>query len=350
MKRALVLAAGGVTGALYEVGVLRALEEEVGAPDELFDLFLGVSAGASVAAFVAQGVRPSRLYQALLEGDDPLLPLRQEDVVPFDIRQAVRLAATGGRLLFRAAVGLLRRRGPVVAELASLLPAGLFSLDPYRRFLAAALTGAGLADDFRAVRRRLLIPATDLDSGDRVLLGAPPWDDVPISTAVAASSAIPAFFEPLAIRGRHLIDGNVGKVAHLDALIAEGASRVLVVSPVVPVRHGPDPCIVPGEGGGCGSLRERGMWAVRNQAWRIEQHVRLHLGIGRFRAENPGLEVALVEPPRHEATLFLTNPMSFAARREVLQAGHARGRDLIRTNASMAALFAGSASAATALS
>jgi hypothetical protein len=68
------------------------------------------------------------------------------------------------------------------------------------------------------------------------------------------------------------------------------------------------------------------------------------------RAENPGLEVALVEPPRHEATLFLANPMSFAGRREVLQAGHDRGRDLIRTNASMAALFAGSASAATALS
>jgi hypothetical protein len=45
MRRALVLAAGGVTGALYEV--LKALEEEVGPPGELFDLFLGVSAGAS---------------------------------------------------------------------------------------------------------------------------------------------------------------------------------------------------------------------------------------------------------------------------------------------------------------
>src|SRR5919201_553031 len=61
MKRALVLTAGGVTGALYEVGVLRALEEGVGPPAEAFDLFLGVSAGASVAAFVAQGILPSRL-------------------------------------------------------------------------------------------------------------------------------------------------------------------------------------------------------------------------------------------------------------------------------------------------
>jgi predicted acylesterase/phospholipase RssA len=333
MKRALVLAAGGVTGALYEVGVLRALEEELGAPEDLFDLFLGVSAGASVAAFVAQGVRPSRLFEALLSGDDPLLPVRQRDVVPFDLRHAARLAAAGSRLLFRAAAGLLRRRGPAVAELAALLPAGLFSLDPYRRFLAAALTGAGLADDFRVLRRRLLIPATDLDSGDRVLFGAPPWDDVLISTAIAASSAIPAFFEPLPIRGRHLIDGNVGKVAHLDALIAEGASRVLVVSPVVPVRNGPAPCIVPGESGVCGSLRDRGMWAVHNQAWRVEQHVRLHLGIGRFQAENTGLEIVLLEPPRSDGTLFLANPMSFAARREVLEAGYAQGRAFLAEHA-----------------
>ncbi len=44
MTRALVLAAGGVTGALFEVGVLRAVEEEHGPLHQLFDLFIGVSA------------------------------------------------------------------------------------------------------------------------------------------------------------------------------------------------------------------------------------------------------------------------------------------------------------------
>jgi NTE family protein len=326
MKRALVLTAGGVTGALYEVGALRALEEEVGPPEETFDLFLGVSAGASVAAFVAQGILPSRLYEALLQGNDSLLPLRQRDVVAWDARHGARLAGAGARLLTRVAFGFLRRRAPLFSDLAPLLPPGLFSLEPYRRFLAAALAGAGLTDDFRRLRRPLLIPATDLDSGERVLMGVPPWDDVPISTAIVASSAIPAFFEPLAIRGRHFIDGNVGHVAHLDALAAEGARSVLVVSPIAPVRNGPAPCIVPGERGACGSLRDRGMWTVHNQAWRVEHHVRLQLGIARARAEDPDVEVALLEPPREDATLFLANPMSFVARREVLEAGYAHGR------------------------
>ena len=68
------------------------------------------------------------------------------------------------------------------------------------------------------------------------------------------------------------------------------------------------------------------MWTVHGQAWRIEHHVRLHLGIARSRAEHPEVDVALLEPPRDDATLFLANPMSFVARREVLEAGYAHGR------------------------
>jgi len=247
-------------------------------------------------------------------------------LVAFDLRHAARLAWAGARLVARLALRLLRRGPPLLSDLAPLLPPGLFSLEPYRRFLARALAGAGLRDDSRQLSRRLLIPATDLDSGERVLLGAGPWDEVPISTAIAASSAIPAFFEPIGIRGRHFIDGNVGHVAHLDALVEHGARSVFVVSPIAPVRNGPAPCIVPGESGACGSLRDRGMWTVHGQAWRIEHHVRLHLGIAHSRAEHPEVDVALLEPPRDDATLFLANPMSFVARREVLEAGYAHGR------------------------
>ena len=44
-------------------------------------------------------------------------------------------------------------------------------------------------------------------------------DTVPLSHAVAASSAIPLFFRPVRIEGRDYIDGSVGKVAHLDLAI-----------------------------------------------------------------------------------------------------------------------------------
>jgi predicted acylesterase/phospholipase RssA len=329
MERALVLSAGGVTGALYEVGVLRAIEERHGPLHELFDLFIGVSAGATVAAFVSQGVSPARLHAALVAGDDPFFPLRQRDVAAMDLRRAARLAGTAARFAAHAFLRLLRAGGAAPPAPGPALPTGLLSIEPYRRFVAETLRAGGLSEDFRSFPRTLLVPATDLDAARRVVFGEPPWDDVPISTAVAASSAIPTFFEPVTVRGRHLIDGNVGKVAHLDLAIARGVRRVLVVSPLAPVVNGATACVVPGEDGTCRSLSERGFWAIHNQAFRIENQVRLHLGIGKFLSENPGLRVDLVEPDPADATLFLANPMSLAARREILESAYLQARRVL---------------------
>jgi predicted acylesterase/phospholipase RssA len=76
MTRALVLAAGGVTGALYEVGVVRAMEERHGSLLDRFDLFVGILAGASVAAFLAQGVSPTRFHPGEARRQQSRTPLR----------------------------------------------------------------------------------------------------------------------------------------------------------------------------------------------------------------------------------------------------------------------------------
>ena len=325
MTRALVLAAGGVTGALYEVGVLRGIEERLGPPHRIFDVFVGASAGASVAAFLSQGVLPSRLYRALLQGDDPVFPLQQRDVVELDMLQAARIARLGVRLIGRAFLDFFRRRAAAARGPADL-PAGFFSLESYRRFLAGTLAANDLSDDFRPLKKRLFIPATDLDSGHRVVFGRPPWDDVPISSAIAASSAIPVFFEPVPIRDRQFIDGNVGRAAHLDLAVELGATQVLVVSPLVPVENVPGQCLIPpGKGSRvCTSLRERGIWTILNQSTRIQHHARLHLAIAAVRAEHPEVDVRLVEPSHADATMFLANPMSLSARKQILEGAYAQ--------------------------
>jgi NTE family protein len=341
MNRALVLAAGGVTGALFEVGVLRAIEERHGPLHHLFDLFIGVSAGATVGAFVSQGVSPARLYAAVLSGGDPFFPLRQRDIAAMDLRRAARLAAAATRFAAGALARVIIGRTRAASRSGgAAVPAGLLSIEPYRRFVAETLRSGRLSDDFRSLARPLLVPATDLDSAQRVVFGEPPWDDVPISTAVAASSAIPVFFEPVAVRGRQLVDGNVGRVAHLDLAVSRGVRRVLVVSPLAPVENGGGPCVVPGEDGACLSLSQRGFWAIHNQAFRIENQVRLHLGIGKLVAETPGLEVDVIQPDRADATLFLANPMSLAARREILENAYAQAREALARRELGAALAA----------
>ncbi len=331
MARALVLTAGGVTGALYEVGVLRALEERYGPLLDHLDLVIGVSGGASVGAFVAQGVSPASLYQALLSGGDPLFPLQQRHLAAFDLARALRLGGAAARLALRALGRIFVPKVASPGGTHSGLPAGLFDTEPLRRFVADTLAQRGLSDDFRSLPRPLLIPATDLDGARRVTFGEAPWDDVPISTAVAASSAIPGFFEPVALRDRFFIDGNVGAVAHLDLVQARGIRDVVVVSPRAPVENVGGPCLIPGEHGTCLSLRERGLWTVHDQAMRIEHQDRLHLGVARFRLENPGTRVTVIEPGPADGALFLANPMSLAARKEVLEGGYARGRAAVAT-------------------
>ena len=43
----------------------------------------------------------------------------------------------------------------------------------------------------------------------RIVLGEGEWADVPISTGVAASGALPMIYEPVRINGREFIDGGI---------------------------------------------------------------------------------------------------------------------------------------------
>ena len=59
-KLGLVCAGGGVTGAIYEIGVLAALEDRLeGISLNDFDVFVGVSCGSYISALLANGDRKS---------------------------------------------------------------------------------------------------------------------------------------------------------------------------------------------------------------------------------------------------------------------------------------------------
>src|SRR6185369_5256667 len=74
VRRALVLAGGGITGGLYEIGALMALDALfVNTSVREFDLYVGTSAGAFVAALVANNVSPARIRDTL-EHDRRTLP------------------------------------------------------------------------------------------------------------------------------------------------------------------------------------------------------------------------------------------------------------------------------------
>jgi len=61
-KVALVCAGGGVTGAIYEIGCLRALDEILDRSLVDLDLYVGISGGAFVASLLASGISPRQMY------------------------------------------------------------------------------------------------------------------------------------------------------------------------------------------------------------------------------------------------------------------------------------------------
>src|SRR5262245_23518539 len=85
---ALLLCGGGILGASYEIGCLAALDRVLGGgfSTSAFDLYLAVSAGSIVAALLANGLDPTALRRAILEGESSAFGFRRSDVYGVDVR------------------------------------------------------------------------------------------------------------------------------------------------------------------------------------------------------------------------------------------------------------------------
>jgi NTE family protein len=211
VKRALVLAGGGVAGIAWELGVLRGLQDaDPGLADRVIaaDLIVGTSAGSAVAAQITSGTPLADLYD------------RQLDEASAEIEVELDMEALLAR--FTAAT------------------AGVTSLDEARRKIGAlALETETVAEEPRlaAVGARLpaptwpdravLLPAVDAETGETVVFTRD--SGVSLVDAVAASCAVPGIWPPVTINGRRYIDGGVRSITSAD--LAAGSDRVLVIVP-----------------------------------------------------------------------------------------------------------------------
>ena len=170
-KLGLALGSGGAKG-MALLGALKALEEE----KIEFDVVAGTSIGSVIGALYAKGYTVGDM-------------LRLKDSLGVRDPQNVIMFFLGGQGL----TGIMRR-----------------------------VTGGAYFDDlvkpFRAV-------ATDLVTGEEVDIGT---GDV--STAIAASSAIPPTFRPVERDGRRLVDGAYVNSVPADVVKSLGADRILAIN------------------------------------------------------------------------------------------------------------------------
>lgn len=341
-KIALSLSGGGLTGAFYEIGCLAALDDFLGLDFSStgFDTYIGVSAGASVSALLAKGIPARKIYWALLTDSDPALQFKRGDMY---VANRWGIFTSFFNVLFSVPayfVNCIRtgvRPSPFefMHWIEEQLPAGIFALEFYEKFFSKVLAAHGKTDSFADLNRELYIPATDLDLGTRRLFSNADGDSIPLSIAVAASSAIPLFFRPVKIEGRDYIDGSVGKVAHLDVAIKAGASTVLVINPMINISNDQSVVCIPRRDGKCARIREKGMSFIHDQATRIETRVRLDGEIRRYQVEYPQVKIYRIEPSSSEVMLFLHHAMSSGERERILRYGYSSMTSILKRRRSV---------------
>lgn len=330
----LAMAGGVVEGGFYEVGVLCALEEAVGGLAlEALDMYVGVSSGALLCALLANGVGPRTLSRAVVGEAGPGLDLRPE--VLFDpawgayARSVLRVP---GRLAgaVRQFVARPRDASPydLLMALGASVPAGLFAGRGVERYLEDALSAPGRTNDFRRLATRLRVVAVDLDTSALVDFGAPETAHVPISRAVRASVALPGLYEPVAIDGRHYVDGVARRTMHASVALKAGTQLLFCVNPIVPVD-------VRGAGGvtARGPLVAHGLPAVLSQTFRTLVHSRLTTAFAHYAHAYPDADVVLIEPAMTDHRLFFSNIFSFSNRRGVTEHAYQSTRRWLRANA-----------------
>ena len=305
--------------------------------------YVGVSAGGFIAAGLANGMTPKQLCSAFIENDSASEDLIRPGLFirPAWGEYARRTAALPGLFVQASLRFLFKRRALLSAFeiLGRALPTGLFSNAPLEAQMRRVLSAPGRSNDFRQLKRKLVLVATDLDSGEAAPFGQPGWDHVPISVAAAASAALPGLFPPVAIDGRWYVDGALKKTLHATVLLDMGLDLLFCLNPLVPFdathsRHrvlgSGDPRIP--------QLVVGGLPVVLSQTFRSLIHSRLELGMKGYEGSHPNTDIELFEPDHRDPEMFLANTFGYAQRRALAEHAYQRTRADLRSRRSTLAL------------
>ena len=344
----MALAGGGPVGGIYEVGAMAALAEAlVGVDFTDLDIYVGVSSGAFISATVANGLGPDKLSRMLVEDDsdevfDPEMLLRP--AFGEYLRRALALP-----VLFWSSLRQYLsdpwhlRLVEAFQGLSHAIPAGVFNSAGIDQLLRRLFSTGGRTNDFRQLKHRLFIVATDLDTGESIAFGSEGHDEVPISVAVQASAALPGLFPPVTIGDRFFVDGALIKTLHASVALQAGAELLICINPLVPfdsrlaakrpLHQNPTPAPE--------HLVDGGLPVVLSQTFRAIIHSRMRTGMDRYHHEFEGRDVVLFEPARDDADMFFTNVFSYRGRSRLCEHAYQRTRsELYRRRHELRPIFA----------
>jgi predicted acylesterase/phospholipase RssA len=222
-------------------------------------------------------------------------------------------------------------------RLSPALPAGVFSNQAVDTQLARLFSRPGRTNDFRKLKTKLTLVATNLDSGEAAPFGRPGWDHVPISQAVQASSALPGLFPPVEIDDQYYVDGALKKTMHASVALEDNVDLMICLNPLVPFdATAPQVAKVmqrglPTHKREIPRIVDGGLPAVLSQTFRSIIHSRMELGMKHYGRAYPHTDIILIEPDHRDPELYLANTFSYSQRRQLAEHAYQQTRQMLRS-------------------
>jgi NTE family protein len=317
----IAIAGGGPIGGMYELGALRALETAIEGLDlNRLDVYVGVSSGAFLAAGLVNRLSTAEICRIFITGNHPEIRFKPRMFLkPAFMEYGKRVTAMPGLAFDWWKSLIIDPSGVQMSELVtrftSAVPTGLFDNAPIERFLREVFTGPGRNNDFRKLERPLYVVAVDLDRGQAVRFGSEGWDDVPISQAVQASSALPGLYPPVEIKGGHYVDGALRRTMHASVVLDHGIDLMIGLNPFVPFNAKSKS----GKVEHTSKLADGGLLMVLSQTFRTLLQSRMQVGLEKYARQYPETDQLVLEPDEDDAEMFFTNVFSYSARHRVCE-------------------------------
>jgi hypothetical protein len=173
--------------------------------------------------------------------------------------------------------------------------------------------------------KELYLTATDLSRGRLVVFGAgEPYESVPISTAIAASCALPGWYRPVIIDNPRkgepgepevldLVDGGLMRTANVRIAVERGCELVVCYNPFTRIRYDRAGRM----------LSEHGLPSIISQAVRTLIGARLDLAKELlFLDPSVRADVVFIEPSEDDYTFFNMSPLNFWSKSVAAQHGY----------------------------
>lgn len=309
---ALVLSGGATKAFYFHLGVLKVLH-----PQGISSI-VGTSAGAVIGAFIASGASVDNLITSLYQ-KEVYIPRFDSWVKTFTstmlfrpkvnnlATQTLHNSLSAAQFLF--SLPALYNKDVVAEMMDRLIQAqehvsGFFDAGTLEELFKSLLP----SNDFSELVTDLYVTATSLDSHERAVFNGV-YDfmdpnnhfmtDVPVHKAVRASTSLPGMFEPVKIKSKYYIDGEVKQTLSVDIGLAL-ADRIIV-------SHTYQPLYLPAPQ----SVRDLGWLNILKQTIHVVLQERILAWRDIYEHEYPDKEIIWIQPDPEDVEFFLAPEFSF---------------------------------------